>query len=236
MSKRLESMGVTRQERDRRDGIIRYPKITVGPSEDSQYDGLLLVTESSRKASREAVEQCARYLRLEMGYDSVPFSAGGLGHVQYEAWLMVDPVALACRSSYKDLVNVTGAALMVRKQFLGDPEPMWLLAWIWSHPWGRGQGRAESLMRALGHRYGAFHVEPPYSMATERLISKTRHQLHPSFAVGYTKTLSREIVDRLHGMSDQGATDLADHGVDFAGLVRAAVELNERADTALKSL
>jgi hypothetical protein len=114
----------------------------------------------------KAVEQFARYLKLEFHYDCTPFSARAYLGLCDGLRYPVHPYLLYHNRAGDRPV---GALVMVKEI---DIAP-WLLAWVWLHPFARREGVLSSAWAMLCTQYDVFDVQQPISLAMQAFLRKT---------------------------------------------------------------
>jgi hypothetical protein len=133
-----------------------------GKAPSINYPDVIAVTDRSPVRYRRAVETIACYFRREFRYDFVQYRAAeSNGRDRAYMW-----TGRGCEE------EIAIGACCFRWRKWKDHAPGWALAWIWFHPYERGQGHLSKAWPYFQARFGDFHVEPPLSPAMAAFLAK----------------------------------------------------------------
>lgn len=129
----------------------------------------LPVTHDSRIEYKRIVEQIGRYFLRETKQDFLPYSLEPDGYdPEIIAFLFLSPVTK----------NVIGACHFSWVELKYPNPSIWILEWLWIHPYSRGRGVMNTLWDLFKTRFGKFHARPPFSKAMSKFL-KTHHYESP---------------------------------------------------------
>ena len=115
---------------------------------------------------RKAVEQMARYFRIEFGYDFVQYG--------WNEEPSDDVAFLWTDDNLRYRIYVTGACCFRWREWRDGP-PSWSLSWVWMHPFVRRQGLLTRAWPYFEARFGRFHVETPWSPSMWQFLLSRKH-------------------------------------------------------------
>lgn len=134
------------------------------------------ILSSSPVSPRRAVYQCARYFQKERGYDFTQYAAPPLrDEPTARAFLFFDPDGFLAhpgsgQARYAPGSTVIGATCFRRRWYSG--EPVWVLQWIWLHPYVRRHGHLTAYWPYFKARFGDFAVSAPLSDTMQTFLTK----------------------------------------------------------------
>jgi len=136
-------------------------------------NGLCMVTKGSPRPYKAAVEKIGVFFTREMGFDSRPFTASEYSNRYYRG--VSDRTTDANTRSFLwydahdgypgHWPTYGGCTFRLRGN-------LWMLGWIWIHPYQRQKGvlgRSWSFFRSM---FGVFCPEPPVSDGLDRFMRK----------------------------------------------------------------
>jgi hypothetical protein len=124
---------------------------------------VLEVYPRTRVTYRNAVQAHATFFRREFGYDFVQYHANDHDkNCRIFMW------------AGRDYPEYAFGSVCFRfrpyKTSEGEVTAGWEMAWIWLHPYCRGQGWLKNLWPYLLRRFGSFYVSPPHSKAMKQYL------------------------------------------------------------------
>lgn len=125
------------------------------------YDAVA-ISDRANKSARSAVYRFAKYFRRELGFD----------FVQYADPKNRDDGPEKCQAFLFMFRKIAFGAAVFRFREWKDSAPCWSLAWIWMHPYFRGQGILKNAFPVFRERFGNFHIEHPLSSTMEGFLAK----------------------------------------------------------------
>jgi hypothetical protein len=129
-----------------------------------------VVTPSSDRQMRSAVEWLAHYFRREMGFDNVQFDAHERAEEhKYRAYLWADRML----EDERGRIPAFAAICFRWREPKGD-SPYWGAQWAWFHPYARRKGHLSVAWSYFQKRFGKIIPESPLSPAMEAFLRKNR--------------------------------------------------------------
>jgi len=132
------------------------------------------VLPSSLKSQRNVVEKLAYYFRREFGYGFPQYSADDpAGAVAY---LFLDPMRAGKPAGRHTLTVPIGAACFRKRRYTNLDKEVWVLDWVWLHPYQRNKQVLSENWEFFVKKFGNdFHVERPLSKSMEAFLTKKGH-------------------------------------------------------------
>ncbi len=139
-------------------------------SVDEPLTNPLEVTYKSPKQHRKAVYKIAQFFKKEFNYDFVQYGYDGNEKDElHSAFLWIDPWTVELATEFK--VPCVGAACF-RWRNDADDTPIWVLDWIWFHPYYRRKGLLAAAWPQFRERFKNFACEHPLSEAMKSFLLK----------------------------------------------------------------
>lgn len=134
---------------------------------------LLRVADSSRREWKEALECLAWYFKREMHYDFVAYEAlesPRSGGVPFVGYLFTEVARDLLEEDGPPLYRTYGGCGFRERRV--DDLDVWVLDWIWFHPYFRGQGRLERHWATFESERPNFRLQTPLSLAMRQFLKK----------------------------------------------------------------
>ncbi|MBY0425574.1 MAG: hypothetical protein K2Q22_08065 [Cytophagales bacterium] len=142
---------------------------------NSTFDGLIEVSVESPKSHKIAVEKIAHYFKREFRFDFLQYSSDEVDDVISFLFIDID---------YKDQTNQnkwrlqTIGAVCFRLKFPSEfNQKIWVLDWIWLHPYDRNKGILSKYWDKFIYRFGPFWISHPLSKSMSSYISKINYPI-----------------------------------------------------------
>ncbi|MEZ8158056.1 MULTISPECIES: hypothetical protein [Vibrio] len=136
--------------------------------------GIIKVTPSSPQDERDALEQFARYFKQEKRYIGIQYEANS--HTSNTIGFLFTENAMDIEDEeYFQQGMPTRCSGGCTFQIVDD---VWVLCWIWLHPFYREQGVLSTHWNTFVSDMGNFSIESPISNSMEHFLKK-----HPNHKV-----------------------------------------------------
>ncbi|WP_194923407.1 hypothetical protein [Catenulispora pinisilvae] len=135
-------------------------------SADYPRHGIILAV---KMPLRRIAETYARCFKRESHYDSL----------QFEADEPSCQAALLTTRRFAARGSIVAGAAGFSSQYWADQGDRLVMAWVWIHPYERGQGLLWQHWAELEREYGQFLVAHPYSPAMIRFLIAHRDSIDP---------------------------------------------------------
>ena len=133
---------------------ISYHTIT-----DVDYSSKWVIYLVNSPQRQQVAKSIARYFHRETRFDFPPYSPGDESSER--------PVYLIRTLRSQTMVPLIAGAVGFRRA-----NGIWVLTWVWIHPWVRNGALAGQVFDTLETLHGVFAVEGPLSKAMQALIAK----------------------------------------------------------------
>ncbi|MDA8084066.1 MAG: hypothetical protein M0024_10460 [Nitrospiraceae bacterium] len=139
-------------------------------SVNEPFTNPLEVTYKSAKQHRKAVYKIARFFKKEFQYDFVQYGYDGDEKDELHcAFLWIDPGTVELATEFR--VPCVGATCF-RWRSNADDSPLWVMDWIWIHPFYRRKGLLTAAWPQFRDRFKDFVCERPLSEAMKKFLLK----------------------------------------------------------------
>jgi hypothetical protein len=137
---------------------------------DELISNPLEVTYKSPKQHRKAVYKIAQYFKREFRYDFVQYGYNGNEKDELHcAFLWIDPECVELAVDFK--VPCVGATCF-RWRTTADDTPIWVMDWVWFHPYYRRRGLLTAAWPLFKERFKNFACEHPLSDPMKKFLHK----------------------------------------------------------------
>lgn len=116
--------------------------------------------------TRYGIEIIGRYFRNEFDYDFPPYEANFPGNQDREIHLLTE-----YNSGDPYASKLYGCIEFQRGIYGNVAHDIWILTWVWLHPFFRNRGELSRAWPGIGKRHGPFIVQPPISTAMRSFLS-----------------------------------------------------------------
>lgn len=119
------------------------------------------------------VYKIAKYFKEESNYDRVPFDLTGMLPTPYKVFLFTEIDIDEVAAGNKKTQRIYGACLFSKKSF-SKSENIWVLEWIWLHPFFRHRGFLKEKWTFFQDEFGDFFIGKPVSPNMEAFLESQR--------------------------------------------------------------
>lgn len=119
---------------------------------------------------RKALEQFARYFKLEFHYDDIQYYADEHDE-ECIGFLFTESALDIITEDHKQMpTRCSGGCCFRREQF--EDGCKWVLFWVWIHPFFRNRGILTKHWKKFLEQFGEFIIEQPLSDAMRSFLEK----------------------------------------------------------------
>lgn len=136
-------------------------------------NNLIEVSLSSNNNLYDEVYKIAKYFKEESNYDRVPFDSMGMLPTPYKVFLFTEIDIDEVAAGNKKTQRIYGACLFSKKS-LSKSENIWVLEWIWLHPFFRHRGFLKEKWTFFQETFGDFCIGRPVSPNMEAFLESQR--------------------------------------------------------------
>jgi len=135
--------------------------------------GVMIVEKNSKLVYRQNLESFALYFKKEFKYDFIQYEANE--HLyednKYNGFLFSEQAWDRLEEGKPMPYRLVGGGCF-RPRESTNREPLWILDWIWLHPFFRHRGHLSTHWQYFRQQYGEFIIEQPYSADMEKFLAK----------------------------------------------------------------
>jgi len=135
--------------------------------------GILTVKKDSEEDFRQQLEMFARYFKKEFKYDFIQYEANEhlLEDNKYSGFLFSEMAWDKLEEDMPPVFRLFGGGCFRWREF-EDHESLWVLDWVWLHPFFRHRGHLTKHWKYMRQHYGNFLVEHPLSADMKKFLAK----------------------------------------------------------------